>query len=143
MARVAVTDEIERLGGIPNAQEEALADGEVTFEEYERAAFEYKACMEDSGSAFAGFNFSAERQMYEWLVDSEADPNGCYDSLFRIVDRIWQARVFIDQADEREARRLRLVGCLIDEDLPVDASAPLNEILIFAGQNGFDSLECR
>lgn len=140
-AQAGIEAEVVTLQGVPDAQEAALADGVVTFEEYERAAFEYKGCVEESGYNFAAFGFSTDSGLYEWLVNTEAD--ACYDPLFGQIDRAWQARVWAEQTNAREARRLRLVACLRAEGLPVDEAARLNEVLIFAGQNGFDSLECR
>ncbi|GAA2239424.1 hypothetical protein GCM10010401_09840 [Rarobacter faecitabidus] len=74
-------------------QLEALADGEVTYDEYQEAAQRLKACTD---AAEVKFEFMGEEnQVIQYWVEAGDEAfdkkfNDCYDTQFAALDDLWQ-----------------------------------------------------
>ncbi|WP_142122196.1 hypothetical protein [Rarobacter faecitabidus] len=71
----------------------ALADGEITYDEYQEAAQRMKACADAAGIYFEFMG--EENQIIEYRTRSDSDAldakfNNCYDTEFRALDVMWQ-----------------------------------------------------
>ncbi|GAA2518569.1 hypothetical protein GCM10010407_05140 [Rarobacter incanus] len=74
-------------------QLEALADGEVTYDEYQEAAQRMKACADAAGVKFEFMG--EENQVIQYQVEAGDEAfdkkfNNCYDTQFAALDDLWQ-----------------------------------------------------
>lgn len=91
-------------------QLEALADGEVTYDEYQKAAQRLKACADAAG---VKFEFTGdENQVIQYRTESDGGPldakfDACYESEFGALSIVWQG-----YREEFGPQAAALAGCI-------------------------------
>ena len=118
-------------------QRQALADGVVTFAEYERAVLATIDCLKAGGLTVEGptprnngrlldFSFGAERKPGESPADADTRilqiSNKCDDEFRLDIDKVWTQQNLLTPA-QRDVQRAQLIECLRDagSDIAVDA----------------------
>lgn len=71
-------------------QDEALADGEISDEEYELAFWTYVECAERAGAAFGTIRRDEGGQFHYSVRTEFQAADACYNQHFFDVDRVWQ-----------------------------------------------------
>jgi hypothetical protein len=126
-------------------QREALADGDVTFSEYEAGLFRFADCLSSLGYPVTAIELKSDIQLYYYEVLEAAVESGaeqaCYGREFEALDMAWQGNrdrpgnfdvVVIGWYREC----LREVGVEMPEDL--EPSEYLDAMIA----NGVDQLAC-
>lgn len=83
------------------AQQKAIADNEITREEYDAGFRKFEACMEKGGNALAGVEFI--NSVYEYSYGADKDPKieaKCYGTNFAKIDMLWQTRPEVEEQSE-------------------------------------------
>jgi len=96
-------------------QRDALEDGVITREEYERAVLNTVACMGESGIEVQNFRWQGEKRiMFEWTGPSPRTTAGeaqgrtyeqCFDTYQWDIDRLWSSQVAPTQQEINDAKR--------------------------------------
>lgn len=115
----------------------ALADGKVTFDEYDAGYRRYKACMKKAGYDIQ--DMGIKDQVYDYRLTDEAYKSAaqatCYKSEFQDLDAQWQ----VANQDNSEGARI-LAECLTKQGLPVPDT--FEERLKVLDDNGIDAVTC-
>lgn len=111
----------------------ALADGEVTYDEYQEAFRSFSSCMSRAGYELV--IHGEENQTIDFSVPSGAVESGvdqqCYDDEFAAVDAAWQ----LSRIDTSESARI-LRSCLEGLGIvPAETFAEMNEQLFDSGND--------
>lgn len=81
-------------GGVPGGSPEqnaALADGLVTFEEYQAGMLRFEDCVEEQGFEVLNVALDPATRLFNYFVPT-AVGDGCYRSEFDALDTVWQLR---------------------------------------------------
>jgi hypothetical protein len=115
----------------------ALADREVTEEEYTAGYRRFAACMDDAG--YPLHEMGRPSTVYEAGVAEIAMDLGvydeCYDTEFKVIDIVWQT----ENPPWTEAGE-RMQDCLAAEGLPTDGTEP--ELQDRMREHGLDVSDC-
>ena len=132
-------------GGGP--QEEALADGRASFEEYEAAVLRYVDCLTDAGYPPIGLRLDEATMLYDYrvvggAVDSGAD-GACYAQELSEVGTAWMD----SPARPRLPGEVRSVGemlerCLERRDVPAPVGLPPTELEELVEEYGLTLDQC-
>ena len=122
--------------GLPPFQREILADGVVTFAEYERAVFRTVQCIRELGYHVDGPKLGARGVFYEYWVTvgpagSEATSEAqdrCDAEYLAWVDFAWAKENELTGA-ELEAELERLGTCLREAGVEVPAEATVDDFI--------------
>jgi len=120
-------DEIEPLPTsvvLSPAQTAALADGKVTFDEYDVGFRAFFGCVDDAGITISEDGIYGQVYKYSYLSGSEREPEygRCYSYHFEYLDREWQmANVDISETTDW------LKDCLREQGIePLTTSADVH-----------------
>lgn len=126
------------LSGASSQVREALADGEVTFDEYAASYGAYSGCM--AGEGFSLVEHAPDRNgVFNFSVPADAVTSGaeakCYEPLFGPVDIAYQV------ANENESAFAdRLRACMASNDLR--SGDTVDEMVEELKARGIDPFEC-
>lgn len=116
---------------------EAMADGEVTEEEYTAGYRRFVACLEEAG--YAVIEAGRTGLHFDYFIPDEAvqagDDQRCYDQEFWFIDEYWQTA---HPRDTGAGPTLR--ACLEEAGLPTDGNE--EELKARMVENGLDVFEC-
>ena len=125
-------------------ESQAVSDGKISFEEYEKAVFRYRACMESNGTPLGDFHYADDLERYSWTVWEDYFDNpgakAC-EAEFQLTDMLWQAQVETKQAPQREARRVRIIDCMRAKGADVDDDVPYPHVMIRAAREYPDCID--
>lgn len=126
-----------RVEGISSEQQAALADGEVSEDEYQEGFRRFQACMSDAGYELLvpeQQGIIIEYSIPQAGVDSGADAE-CYDREYRELDMMWQ---LAHQDSSPTAEVLR--DCLVAHGIPPEDT--VNEMVDQLEDAGIEQSEC-
>lgn len=133
-------------GGRQSAQlRAALADGRVTFDEYEAGFLRYKDCLSRAGYPLTDVHFDQSKQLYTFVVGAPAVESGaddsCYVQEFEPLDRAWQTD--LSRPGNFDATVVSWYrDCLNEAGVSVPAGMSAPEYLQLMTDNGLDPMEC-
>jgi hypothetical protein len=136
---------VAEQGSQSEAQKQALADGRVTFDEYEAGFLRYKDCVASAGYPLTNVQFDSATQLYRAdvagaAVDGGADDQ-CYRREFEALDKSWQANT-----DRPGNFDLKVIGwyrdCLAKAGVSLPDDRPGVNYLDLMHENGLDPLAC-
>lgn len=111
-------------------RQEDLSGTAISFDDYQRAFFNYRDCLKRAGYSFPEFHLEPVLQLYEWDVTeevaSDAHAQACYEKHLEEVDLRWQTQRQHELAPLWERRRQHIVECLLARgvDVPSGLSYP-------------------
>ena len=136
---------VAEQGSQSEAQKAALADGRVTFDEYEAGFLRYKDCLASTGYPLTNVQFDSATQLYRAdvagaAVDGGADDQ-CYRREFEALDKSWQANT--DRPGNFDVKVLGWYrDCLAKAGVSLPDDKPGVNYLDLMHQNGLDPLAC-
>lgn len=123
---------------LSEGQRMALADDEVTREEYDAGFRRYQACMEGLGYSLGSVKEVDGVLQYSVPVVSEDEGgSACYEREFSLIDQAWQTRPEI--LEQSESSRI-IKACLVDNG--VDPAGSHAERLEQISANGINPMTC-
>lgn len=167
VASVMILGIRERTAGTANASDQvpainpgsgelaALADNEVTFEEYDAGFQAMVSCLAKAGWQPKGEVVLTSRRVYKyqfWVPDAPSVPSatqrsGWENSLhdcravhFNLVQALWE-RQMVMPPDERQQARNHLAACMRSSDLDVSASPSEDDLIPFLRVTESTSIE--
>ncbi|WP_166389322.1 hypothetical protein [Nocardioides ochotonae] len=119
----------------------AVADGKISFEEYDAAVTRFRECMAANGTPIENFRFDEPTRQYEWTVwESYFDNPGAQacERELQMTDMLWQNQVETEleaeQAPLREERRVKIIECMRTKGADVESDLPYGELMVRASQ---------
>jgi hypothetical protein len=138
-------------GALPDASEfqaEIVADGEVTFTEYERSVLATLACARDRGLETFGPDLEPDGLTYGYGyrgVDSEGNilPDAvvlgrfdiCYAEYGELVDSVWAAQNAESFGDAPRRVKDAYLACLAEHGIDLDPESHITEIVRVLNEN--------
>ncbi len=133
----------QELADAPAFQRDIIADGEVTWAEYESAVIAQRDCLVAAGYQPGEIVRQGSRLDFVTDVDYTglADPeaaNAAFEETFvdcereyaDMVGTMWAEGLVVDDADERERLVQGLIACLANGGLDVDPAATLDDVVV-------------
>jgi hypothetical protein len=118
----------------------ALADGRVTFDEYEAGFLRFKDCMANAGYPLKEVRFDQSTQLYLYVTTGNGTADGCYSSDFEPLDMAWQGNR--DRPGNIDVKVLSWYhDCLVEAGVSVDGVAEEGYLALME-QNGVDVGQC-
>lgn len=131
----------EQISEAPTFQRELIADGVVTWAEYESAVIAQHECVSAAGYAPGQIEKQGSQLVFDTTMEygGVADPEAadakfmdaltkCEDEFITYVGSLWSESLVIDDPAEREKRMAQFASCLRDSGVDVSDDVSLEEL---------------